>query len=51
MNDIDTQITKLPRKKILIVDDEPFNLMACKYILKATGLQNIEEVCDTALNG
>ena len=25
--------------------------MACKYILKATGLENIEQTCDTALNG
>ena len=25
--------------------------MACKYILKATGLENIEKICDTALNG
>ena len=24
--------------KILIVDDEPFNLLACKYILKSAGL-------------
>ena len=26
------------KTRILIVDDEPFNIMACKYILKATGL-------------
>ena len=50
-NDIIDNQTPRRKTKILIVDDEPFNIMACKYILKATGLENIEKICDTALNG
>ena len=39
------------KAKILIVDDEAFNLMACKYILKAAGFQKVEQRVDTATNG
>ena len=37
--------------KILIVDDEAFNLMAGKFILKAAGIENVETMCETATNG
>ena len=33
------------RKKILIVDDEPFNLLALKNVFNIVGLHKIKGVC------
>lgn len=33
------------------MDDELFNLISAKIILKAAGMQNVDEICDTAING
>ena len=38
-------IIKIDRDaRILVVDDEPFNLMACKCILKAVGMTNVDTI-------
>ena len=50
MVDIQKDVIDL-RKRILIVDDELFNRMSIKIVLKAAGIQNVEEICDTANNG
>ena len=50
MVDIQKDIIDL-RKRILIVDDEQFNRMSIKIVLKAAGVQDVEEICDTANNG
>ena len=39
------------KTKILCVDDEAFNLIACKYILKTAGLKNVENFIEYANNG
>ena len=39
------------RKRILIVDDERFNQLSAKIILKAAGMQNVDELCDYANDG
>ena len=33
------------------MDDEAFNLMAGKFILKAAGIQDVDLVTETATNG
>ena len=38
-------------KRILIVDDEPYNLMAAKILLEVLGLQDSGRVIETAVNG
>jgi CheY-like chemotaxis protein len=41
-----------PLKKILIVDDQSFNIDAANVILKySVKLKNFKEICDYALNG
>ena len=50
MVDIQKDVIDL-RKRILIVDDELFNRMSIKIILKAAGIKDIDEICDTANNG
>ena len=37
--------------KILIVDDEPFNLAAIHSIMEIIGIENHIEICEEALNG
>ena len=39
------------KDRILIVDDEPYNLMACKCVLRGAGMKNIDEYVFTALDG
>ena len=39
------------KKKILVVDDEPFNLLALRSILKTIGIYNLKEICVEAMNG
>ena len=39
------------RQNILIVDDEPFNIMAIQNVFKVIGVKNIECVLKTATNG
>ena len=41
----------LKQKKILLVDDEPFNLMALHNILEVAGILDHKEICVEALNG
>ena len=43
MVDIRKDIIDL-RKRILIVDDELFNRMSIKIVLKAAGIQNVDEL-------
>ena len=33
------------------MDDEYYNRMSIKILLKAVGLTNVDEICDTANNG
>ena len=41
-----------PNRKILIVDDQPYNIMALKTILQfSVGLKNIEVLSDRAFDG
>ena len=45
-------LKKEVNKKILIVDDEDFNIEALMIILQYNiGIQNIDLVCEKALNG
>ena len=39
------------KKKILVVDDEPFNQMAVINLLRVLGVQDIEIVVFKAING
>ena len=39
------------RKRILLVDDEPFNLLVLENIISSFGLNDHLEVCKRALNG
>ena len=39
------------QKKIMIVDDELFNRISAKIILKSAGIIQIDQICDTANNG
>ena len=39
------------KKKILIVDDEPYNQIAVQNILEIVGLQDSNNVISTAING
>lgn len=43
------QIVK--QKKILIVDDDQFNINAAKIILYSAGLKDFQYICDHELNG
>lgn len=38
-------------KRILIVDDEPFNIMALKILLNSSGHDNILSIVETAVDG
>ena len=38
-------------KKILLVDDEEFNLMALHHILETAGLEDHADICVEANNG
>jgi CheY-like chemotaxis protein len=38
-------------RRILLVDDEPYNLLALKIVLQQCGIQNIIQQVDTAYNG
>ena len=38
-------------KKILIVDDEPFNILGLQQLLKQLGPKNINNIIDIAKNG
>ena len=44
--------SQLNRNKILIVDDEIFNIEAAKAVLECRiNLKNTDQICDSALNG
>ena len=38
-------------KRILIVDDEPYNILGLKIVLQQSGVKNILSIVDTAHNG
>jgi CheY-like chemotaxis protein len=38
-------------KRILIVDDEPYNILGLKIVLSQSGFKNILNIVDTAHNG
>lgn len=38
-------------RRILIVDDEPYNLLGLKIVLQQSGIKNILKIVDTAYNG
>ena len=42
---------QVTRRRILIVDDEPFNVMSLKTLLGQFGIENIESIIDEAYNG
>lgn len=52
MND-ETKRTELCNNnfRILVVDDEPFNMMACKCVFRGAGMKNVDKLVFTALNG
>ena len=35
----------------MFVDDEPFNLLALRYVMDSVGIYNHDEICDEAKNG
>jgi len=39
------------QKKILVVDDEPFNILGMQQILNMIGPKNINKIVDIAHNG
>ena len=39
------------KRRILMADDEPFNISALKGIMKVLGLANADEIVDTCYNG
>ena len=46
--------SNLPRelkKRILVVDDEPFNTLGMQIILKQCDFESIEDITDVAYNG
>ena len=38
-------------RRIMIVDDEPYNLLGLEIVIKQTGFSNIEYLIDKAING
>ena len=38
-------------KRILLVDDEPYNILGLKIVLQQSGVKNILSIIDTAHNG
>ena len=42
---------EVKRRRILIVDDEPFNLLTLKTMLGQLNIPNIESIIDSAQNG
>ena len=41
----------IDNKRILIVDDEPYNILGLKIVLQQSGFKNILSLIDTANNG
>ena len=41
----------IENKRILIVDDEPYNILGLKIVLQQSGIKNILSIVDTAHNG
>ena len=38
-------------KRILLVDDEPYNILGLKIVLQQSGIKNLMQLVDTAYNG
>ena len=41
----------IENRRILIVDDEPYNIFGLKIVLSQSGVKNILSLVDTAYNG
>jgi CheY-like chemotaxis protein len=41
----------IENKRILIVDDEPYNILGLKIVLQQSGIKNILSIVDSAHNG
>ena len=41
----------IEKKRILIVDDEPYNIFGLKIVMQQSGVKNILSIVDTAHNG
>lgn len=38
-------------RRILLVDDEPYNILGLKIVLQQCGIKNLMKIIDTAYNG
>ncbi len=38
-------------RRILLVDDEPYNILGLKIVLQQSGIKNLMNLIDTAYNG
>ena len=45
------EIVKNNRSKILVVDDEAFNILVIKGLMRVLGMQDIESRVDSCYNG
>ena len=41
----------IENKRILVVDDEPYNILGLKIVLSQSGVKNILSLVDNAYNG
>jgi YesN/AraC family two-component response regulator len=41
----------IDNRRILIVDDEPYNILGLKIVISQSGIKNIMRIIDTAYNG
>ena len=39
------------QRRILIVDDEPYNILGLQIILQQSGYSKISQIIDSAING
>ena len=41
----------IDNRRILIVDDEPYNILGLKIVIWQSGIKNMLRIIDTAYNG
>ncbi len=41
----------MENRRILLVDDEPYNILGLQIVLQQSGVKNIMNIIDTAFNG
>lgn len=46
-----TNVTTHPNRRILIIDDEPFNLKALEVTIKCLKISGLSSIIDTAMSG